>query len=93
LGSCGLKFGGNTPLFIGLLVLNHRWQKSYHFPSSNQTLSHKDSEEIKKGVNSVLKSEPNLDPDWVGPYPLTWVGLGGLAGLSLNSPLYKFKFF
>jgi hypothetical protein len=31
-----------------------------------------------------------LNPNWVEPYPLTRVGL---AGLTLNSPLYKFKFF
>jgi hypothetical protein len=27
-GSCGSKFGENMPLFIGLLVLNCRWQRS-----------------------------------------------------------------
>jgi hypothetical protein len=34
-----------------------------------------------------------LNPDWVDPYPLTRIGLNGLTGLTLNSPLYKFKFF
>jgi hypothetical protein len=28
---------------------NLRWQKSYHFPSLNQTLSHNDSRVVKKG--------------------------------------------
>jgi hypothetical protein len=52
--SCGSKFREYRPLFIGLLVPNHRRRRSYHFPSLSQTLTREDSEEIKKGIKSVL---------------------------------------
>jgi hypothetical protein len=51
--TCGRKFELNQPVFIGVLVPNRRWQGLQHFPSLNQTLSRKDSEEIDKGIKLV----------------------------------------
>jgi hypothetical protein len=51
--TCGRKFELNRSVFIGVLVPNRRRQGLQHFPSLNRTLSHKDSEEIEKGIKSV----------------------------------------
>jgi hypothetical protein len=51
---CGSKSGRFKMLFIGLFVLNYKRQRSVHFPSLSRTLSREDSEEIEKGMKSVL---------------------------------------
>jgi hypothetical protein len=47
------KFAGDKALFIGVLVLNHRRQKSKYLSILSRTLSRKDSKEIKKGAIPV----------------------------------------